>query len=159
MTPRPPTAPAEPTPEHNAILIQGLQRALENAVRDVEDLEEVVQLLRDRMIAVAGENGDGGKLAELLDKHDKSARSQGERLEKHHGDLAVLMGDRRIFQVLGAIAMIALGFLLKSLVDRATPQPEPRPAPASSLLLPQARQWSFAFTELTPEPHRGDDAA
>lgn len=156
---RPPTHPGEPTAETNFILIDSLTRKLGSVTRDIEALEDTVQALRDRMIAVAGEDGAGGKLGALLEKHDKSAASQGTRLEETSNKVAILMADRRIFQVLGAIAMLALGVLLKTLIDRASTPPRAEPEPAPSGLLLQKRRNGFASNELTPSQSWSDDAA
>jgi hypothetical protein len=150
MNPRAPTH-GEPTAETNALHIDSLSNKLSALEEDLEELDIVVRGLRDRLITVAGEDGEGGKLGSLLEKHDASAASQGKRLEDTSNKVAILMADRRLFQVLGAIAMLALGVLLKTLIDRAS-KPEP------SGLLPQSNQKSFAYTELTSKQYRSDYA-
>lgn len=152
MSNRSPTTPGPPTPETNFVLIDSLQRKVTKLEREKDALEELVSALRDRMIAVAGEDGKGGKLGDLLEKHDKSAASQGGRLEAHTSQLAVLNADRRILQVLGAIALLALGVLFKGLYDKA--MSEKRPAS----VLPQPAQDRLPPTQLTPGGQRSDDA-
>lgn len=103
------TPPPVPTPEHNLMRIELLDGR-------VEELQETVRECRDLLIELTGRDGKGGKVQELKEEFQRSAESQGTRIEQHTADIATLKQTRAILLALGALSLALLGALAKALL-------------------------------------------
>lgn len=156
---RPPTQPTIVTPESNFQLIDSALRRIAGLKKEIDKIETLARASRDRLLILTGEDGSGGVIADMKGKHDASANSQGQRLEKLSSRIEVLEKEaeesrtyRRLVAIIGGVAMLILGAFIKYLFDQYTSPPDPPPAPIGSL----EGRHDQALAELTPRTRQGE---
>ena len=159
MSYRPPTQPTIVTPESNFQLIDSALRRIGALKKEIDKVETLARASRDRLLVLTGEDGGGGAVAEMKKKHDDSANSQGQRLEKLSSRIEVLEKEaeeartyRRLVAIIGGVAMLILGAFIKYLFDQYTNPPDPQPAPMGSI----ENRHDRGLSELTPRTRQGE---